>query len=113
VTALANHPRGLERKGRLFRFHDGGRLRDLLDMACQQAGVVLPPRTAFHVFRHNYGTWMRQHAGLDDLGLMRTGVWADMDSVARYAHSEPTAEARRAALLPTRAGRVQRKTGTG
>lgn len=102
VAALANHPRGLDRKGRVFRFHDGGRLRDMLKDACKAAGVSLPRRTAFHVFRHNYATWMRLHAGLDALGLLRTGAWADMDSVERYSHSEATAEARQAAKLPTR-----------
>jgi integrase len=101
VAALAGHPRGLARKGRLFRFHNGGALRDKLFMACGSAGVALPRRTAFHVFRHNYGTWMRLYAGLDGLGLVRTGVWADMDSVERYSHSEATAEARQAAKLPT------------
>ena len=101
VAALANHPRGLDRKGRLFRYHDGGRLRDLLKDACARAGVTLPRRTAFHVFRHNYATWMRLYGGLDGLGLTRTGAWSDLDSVERYAHSEPTAEARQAAALPT------------
>jgi integrase len=111
VVALANHPRGLHRKGRLFRFHDGGRLRDMLAEACHRAGVTLPRRTAFHVFRHNFATWMRLYGGLDALGLTRTGAWADLESVERYAHSEPTAEARQAAVLPTRAAGVQRKTG--
>lgn len=101
VAALANHPRGLARKGRLFRFHNGGRLRDMLDIACGHAGVELPRRTAFHVFRHNYATWMRLYGGLDALGLLRTGAWADMDSVERYSHSEANAEARQAAKLPT------------
>lgn len=101
VAALAIHPRGLDRKGRLFRFHDGGRFRDMLKDACKRAGIALPRRTAFHVFRHNYGTWMRLYAGLDALGLTRTGVWSDMDSVERYSHSEATAEARQAAKLPT------------
>jgi hypothetical protein len=101
VAAIANHPRGLDRTGRLFRFHDGGRLRYMLKEACQRAGVTLPRRTAFHVFRHNYATWMRLYGGLDSLGLTRTGAWADMDSVARYSHSETTAEARQAAKLPT------------
>jgi integrase len=111
VTALANHPRGLDRQAeRLFRFHNGGRLRDMLDMACKAAGEVLPHRTAFHVFRHNYATWMRLYGGLDALGLTRTGAWADMASVERYSHSEPTAEARRAADLPTpkRGARVEK-----
>lgn len=112
VAALANHPRGLDRKGRLFRFHDGGRLRAMLKLACKRAGIELPRRTAFHVFRHTYGTWMRVYGGLDGLGLTRTGAWADMDSVARYSHSEPTAEARRSAVLPTpkRGAGVDRKT---
>jgi integrase len=111
VAALANHPKGLERKGRVFRFHNGGRLRDMLDMACERAGVVLPHRTAFHVFRHNYATWMRLYGGLDAIGLTRTGAWADLDSVERYSHSEPTAEARRAIDLPTpkRGAGVERK----
>lgn len=102
VAALANHPRGLIRTGRVFnRFYHGGRLQGMLTAACKAAGVVLPPRTAFHVFRHNYGTWMRLYGGVDGLGLTRTGAWADLESVERYAHSEPTAEARRAAALPT------------
>jgi integrase len=111
VAALADHPRGLNRTGRLFRFHDGGRLRGMLKEACRRAGVTLPRRTAFHVFRHNYGTWMRLYGGVDSLGLTRTGAWADPASVARYAHSEATAEARQAANLPTpgRGAGVERK----
>jgi integrase len=101
VTALANHPQGLSRTGRLFRFHNGGRLRTMLSMSCKHAGVQLPRRTAFHFFRHQYGTWMRIYGGLDGLGLIRTGAWADMDSVERYSHSETSAEARRADELPT------------
>ncbi len=115
VAALSGHPRGLGRKGRLFRFHNGGRFRDMLDIACDRAGVVLPRRTAFHVFRHNYATWMRLYGGLDALGLLRTGAWADMDSVERYSHSEATAEARMAAKLPTpgRGEVVEIKTKAG
>jgi integrase len=115
VVALANHPRGLDRKGRLFRFHDGGRLRDMLKAACKAAGIFLPRRTAFHLFRHNYATWMRLYGGLDALGLTRIGAWSDMDSVERYSHSEPTAEARQAAALPTpgRGAGVERKTKAG
>lgn len=104
VAALASHPRGLDRRERLFRFHDGGRLRDMLDAACKAAGVVLPQRTAFHVFRHNYGTWMRLYGGLDAIGLTRIGVWSDLQSVERYAHSEVAAEARQASALPTPMG---------
>jgi integrase len=100
VTALANHPRGLDRGGRLFRFHAGQRLDDRFRQACKAAGITLPVRTLFHVFRHNYGTWMRLYGGLDGLGLIRTGVWADMESVERYSHSETSAEARKADELP-------------
>jgi integrase len=109
IEALARLPRGLERKGRVFRYHNGGRLRDMLTMATEAAGVDLPHRTAFHVFRHTYATWMRLYGGLDGLGLVRTGAWADLESVARYSHSETSAEARRADVLPTptRARRVQ------
>jgi integrase len=112
VAALANHPRGLDRPGRVFRIHN---LRNKFAAACKAAGVILPERTAFHVFRHNYGTWMRLYGGLDAIGLTRTGAWADLDSVERYAHSEPTAEARRAALLPTPncAGDVRGEKKTG
>jgi integrase len=101
ITALANHPRGLDRTGKVFRFHDGGRLRDMLREACKRAGVTLPRRTAFHVFRHNFGTWMRIYGRLDALALLRTGVWEAMESVDRYSHSEPGEEARAADLLPT------------
>lgn len=115
VAALANHPKGLGRRGRLFRFHDGGRLRDLLETACGRAGISLPHRTAFHVFRHNFGTWMRLYGGLDAIGLTRIGAWTDLESVERYAHSEVTKEARQAAELPTpnRGMRVEKKLGNG
>lgn len=110
VAALANHPRKMDRKGRVFRYHNGGRLREMLAMACTRSGVDLPHRTAFHVFRHNYATWMRLYGGLDALGLTRTGAWSDMASVERYSHSEPTVEARQAATLPTpkRGARVEK-----
>jgi integrase len=107
IAALAGHPRGINRpQERLFRYHKGGRLMDLLKMAAEAAGVDLPYRTAFHLFRHNYATWMKLYGGLDVVGLVRTGAWADIDSVERYAHSEASAEARRADVLPT-ASRVE------
>ena len=104
VAALANHPHGMARTGRVFRFYDGSELRRLFRDACKAAGVVLPKRTAFHVFRHNYGTWMRRYAGLDGLGLTRTGAWADAESVERYSHSEASEEAMQAVGLPTPGG---------
>lgn len=104
VKRLRKHPRGLNRTGRLFRYHKGGRFYDLLDMAAKKAGIELPPRTAFHIFRHTYGTWMRRFGGLDGIGLIRTGAWADLESVERYVHSEPTLEARAASKLPVPKG---------
>lgn len=105
--ALANHPRGLDRPHdeRIFRFHNGGRLRNLLKRAFKVAGVQLPFRQAgFHVFSHTYGTWMRRYGGLDTYDLVETGRWKDPASAARYVHSETSAAARRADLLP-QAGR--------
>jgi integrase len=61
VDALGNLR---NRSGRPFRFAKGGRLYSLLRTAAFKAGVDLPERTAFHIFRHTYATWMRREAGL-------------------------------------------------
>jgi integrase len=100
VDDLRQMPDGLEGPGRLFSFHVGGRLRDLLKMTLAEAGVVLPRRVAFHVFCHTWATWMRQHGGLDTYDLVRTDRWADPESADRYAHVVVSAQARRADLLP-------------
>jgi integrase len=100
VDDLRQLPGGLEGPGRLFSFHAGGRLRDLLKMTLDKAGVVLPPRVAFHVFCHTWATWMRQHGGLDTYDLVRTDRWADPESADRYAHVVVSEQARRADLLP-------------
>lgn len=100
VAALANHPRGLDRKGQVFRWHKGGRLYGLLYKAAEAAGVTLPEREAFHIFRHTYGTWMRRYAGLDTKGLVDTGAWKSEQSASRYAHSVVSEDARKADLLP-------------
>ena len=81
-------------------FHAGGRLRDMLKMALDAAGVVLPRRVAFHVFCHTWGTWMRQHGGLDTYDLLKTDRWTDPDSADRYAHVVVSEMAKRADLLP-------------
>jgi len=102
VGRLACHPRGLDRPGeRIFKFHKGGHIYSLLRTACFKAGVDLPPRVAFHVFCHTYGTWMRRYGGLDLRGLVGTGRWKDEKSAARYAHVVVGEEATRAELLPT------------
>lgn len=106
VAALANHPRGLDRKGqRVFRFRKCGRLYTWLDEALASAGIALPPRTGFHVLRHTWGTWMRRYGGLDTRGLVGTGAWADEKSAARYEHVVATEEAQRADLLPVETGK--------
>jgi integrase len=45
VTALANHPRGLDRDAdaKLFRFGINGRTHNLLKLAKKAAGIKLPP----------------------------------------------------------------------
>jgi integrase len=85
---------------RLFRFHQGGRLRKLLAHAMANAGLSFPKRErGFHLFCHTYGTW-----------LMRCGRWKDPRSAEPYLHNLVSSEARRVANslpTPTRAKRVQ------
>lgn len=116
VTTLANHPRGMEREGRVFRFHHNGHLRKLFQKALKAAGIDLPQGTAFHVFCHTWATWMRRYGGLDTKGLIATGRWKDRQSVDRYEHVVVSEEATKALLLPTpsaksvQTGSQQRKT---
>jgi integrase len=98
VAALANIDRTL---GRVFRFSKSGHLYSLLRLAAIRAEVDLPERSAFHIFRHTYATWMRRFGGLDTKGLVATGAWKDRKSADRYEHVVVTEEARRAELLPT------------
>lgn len=100
VQELRAFPRGLNRQGRLFSFHNGGRLRNLLKEALSLAGVVLPERVAFHVFSHTWATWMRRYGGLDTYDLVDTDRWRDPDSADRYAHVVVNETARKANLLP-------------
>ncbi len=99
VAVLANLPRGGD-NSRVFRFVKSGHLYNLLKCAAFRAGVELPERSAFHVFRHTYATWMRRYAGLDTKGLVATGTWKDRKSADRYEHVVVTEEAKRAVLLP-------------
>lgn len=102
VTALANHPRGLDRPGeRVFRMTKCGRLYTWLGTAKKAAGADVSFVT-FHTFRHTWATWMRRYAGLDVRGLVGTGAWRDMASAERYQHVEVSEEARRADLLPVK-----------
>jgi integrase len=88
-------------KPRPFRFSKSGHLYSLLRVAAIRAGVDLPERTAFHITRHTYATWMRREAGLDTKGLVATGAWKDRKSADRYEHVVVSEEAMKAALLPT------------
>jgi integrase len=101
VAALGNHPRGLDRgTERVFRYHPGGRLYTMLYEAAERAGVVLPDRSAFHIFRHTYGAWMRRYAGSDTSGLVATGAWKSRQSAARYEHAVVSEEAQKSIRLP-------------
>ena len=86
---------------RLFRFHPGGHLRDMLAEAMKQTGISFPAREGgFHIFCHTYGTWMTRYGGLDTEGLVRTKRWKNAESASRYAHTVASYEARQADLLP-------------
>lgn len=87
---------------KLFRYHAGGHLRDMLKDAMKVAGLSFPPRQGgFHLLCHTYGTWMHRYGGLDNFGLSRTERWKDPKSAERYLHTQVNEEARRADLLPT------------
>jgi integrase len=104
VVTLANHPRALDRDPteRLFRFHAGSYLHQLLARSMQAAALSFPPRQrGFHLFRHTWATWMRRYGGLDTSGLLETGAWRSRTSASRYEHLDATEEARKADLLPT------------
>lgn len=90
----------LTKDGRLFSLHNGGWLRDLLEGALKIAGIVLPPRLAFHVFCHTWATWMRQYGKLDTFDLLKTDRWSDAVSAGQYAHVVVSDIAKRADLLP-------------
>lgn len=106
-TALANHPRGLDRPGeRLFRFRKDGRLYRLIRQAADAAGFTFPPRQKFHLLRHTFATWMRRHAGADIDVLLSTGAWSSAESVRRYMHAAVDDEARTSALLPAPKSKV-------
>jgi integrase len=100
VAALENLP-GVKRSARVFRYTKSGHLYSILRVAAIRSGVELPERSAFHIFRHTYATWMRRYAGLDTKGLVATGAWKDRKSADRYEHVVVSEEAQRAALLPT------------
>lgn len=98
VAALANLSR---ENSRVFRFAKSGHLYSLLRLAALRGGVDLPERSAFHILRHTYATWMRRYGGADSQALIATGAWKDRKSVDRYTHTVVSEESRKALLLPT------------
>ncbi len=95
VAALANHPRALDRGGRLFRFTRNGALNDMARKAYVAAGVD-PGDAPFHVLRHTWATWMVR-AGAD---LVSTGAWRSPTSARGYTHFVLSDEAKKADALP-------------
>ncbi len=81
---------------------------------CERAGIEdFTP----HDCRHTWASWMMRDPEMSELGLISTGRWTNIRSVARYAHITPSAAARAADRLPDVTKGVQnpcspRKTGT-
>jgi integrase len=74
-----------------------GRLYTMLAKAEKAAGMVIPYRLAFHIFRHTWATWMRRHAGLDTAALVETGAWKSRKSASVYEHLDASEEAKKGA----------------
>jgi integrase len=100
VAALAGHPRGLERVGKVFAFTKGSWLYARLQAAAEAAGVAIPDGVAFHAFRHSYGAYARRYGGLDTSGLVATGAWLSPDAARRYEHADVSEAARASDLFP-------------
>lgn len=89
-------------EARLFRFAQGGKLRQMLALAMRRAHLIFPVRQGgFHIFCHTYGSWMSRYGDLDTFALTRTERWKDPRSADRYRHTHVSEESRRADLLPT------------
>lgn len=101
VAALAGMPHERDAWDHVFGFRKGGHLYSLLRTVAFRAAVDLPVRSAFHIFRHTYATWMRRYAGADGRSLLATGAWKDLKSVDRYTHTVVSEESKLAARLPT------------
>jgi integrase len=108
--------------GRVFRWHNGGWLREMMLHARLIASGLSPPErhergrkrhvpwhrlqwVTFHTFCHTWASWMRQYGGLDLHGLVATERWRDPKSAARYAHVVPREEWERVEKLPTLGGK--------
>ena len=100
VAALANHPRGLDRDARVFRWTKCGELYKLADRVYRVAGVD-HGGAPFHVLRHSYGAMMTR-IGAD---LVGTGVWKSPTAARVYQDFTVNEEARKADALPGAGGK--------
>ena len=89
---------------KVFRLTKSGRLYTMLARAEKAAGVIIPDRLAFHIFRHTWATWMRRHAGLDTAALVETGAWKSRKSASVYEHLDASEEAKKVLRLPIATG---------
>jgi integrase len=89
---------------KVFRLTKSGRLYTMLAKAEKAAGVVIPDRLAFHIFRHTWATWMRRHAGLDTAALVETGAWKSRKGASVYEHLDASEEAKKVLRLPVATG---------
>src|SRR6185312_1846850 len=101
-TAIQGLARLSMARPNVFSLSKCGRLYAMLERASELSEVPFQPRTAFHLFRHTYGAWMRRYSGLDTTGLVATGAWRSRQAAAVYEHAVTSEEARKADLLPTR-----------
>jgi integrase len=111
VVALANHPRGLDRAGKVFHWDKADpkssmAFYGLLKEIYAKAGVD-PKGAPVHILRHTYATWMRRYANADERDLTDTGAWRDRDSVQRYTHTHVSEASKLADQMPTRAKTVR------
>lgn len=95
VAILANHPRALERPGRLFRWSKCGELYAVAKAVYKAAGID-SHGAPFHILRHTYGAMMTR-VGAD---LVATGAWKSPTAARGYQHFVASDEARKADLLP-------------
>lgn len=94
IAALANHPNGLDRVGRLFRYVKNKWLYGRAEKAYAAAGLD-HKGAPFHILRHTYGALMTR-AGAD---LVATGAWKSPAAARVYQHFATNEEARKAANL--------------
>lgn len=100
VAALAGHPRGYDRTGKVFRFVKCGRLYTWLQEAADEAKVLIPDGVSFHAFRHTYGAFLRRYGNLDTSGLVASGAWKSHDAARRYEHVDVSEAARASDSFP-------------